>query len=594
MFIVLGAISLMKGYTKDSSDISLALLNQLTLTANQVLEEQDNRLMLDDIYSSLLNNYDPSIIDETTQFYIHELLDDIENFRITDIERQRLQILYEHEETQAIKQAIPSPISIMGMSYMIRDPLRAIVAVVGTASSSVSSYAAAKDSIDLEFMQKNWKLDDQERATIHNLNESIFDYIIYQTNAGNLNKTDSLSQESLSEFVKNTNDKIIVRRLQWLLDNQAVYAKLPDYWLALSKTYYENGKYQGCLDALKSYKNLVNNDHIYRKDIKFGQALTRGVVAFGYVCNDPVKYHATILQMLQTILDNTSNDDWLQRYFCAVTYLSIASDDFSDKNACIDKAYVLVRSNIIELSKQQENSLQTYVMPVKKIPEKKLKAMTKERRDAVEKDYKQLIKSREHELPPLSPAYLQNIQFLLQIQREEKSSQDEIYKINQIIKQSLIVPQLLHSLFNVLPSKSGINLKTNPLRNSLVLTLPATFIASDSKIEIKGLDEKDNLYRVVPKKIMIEREKNDTDLQNFRAKIIIPVDGLRKKTIKNILQNVNRLGRNTITTIFGDNKNYKAENYGYGYTVRITTGNEFLTFSFIKERNGKFLLSNIL
>jgi hypothetical protein len=76
-------------FTQDGGRTSIAMLNYPATEARVINSSKDNRLILEYIYDKLVNNSNPSVIDETTLGYFQVLLDDIEDFRIVAYQRER-------------------------------------------------------------------------------------------------------------------------------------------------------------------------------------------------------------------------------------------------------------------------------------------------------------------------------------------------------------------------------------------------------------------------------------------------------------------------------------------------------------------------
>lgn len=66
------------GLTEQQSN-SFSMLYYLAITAENIRISKDNRLILDDIYTSLLNDINPGAIDETTQDHLKNLRDIIKS-----------------------------------------------------------------------------------------------------------------------------------------------------------------------------------------------------------------------------------------------------------------------------------------------------------------------------------------------------------------------------------------------------------------------------------------------------------------------------------------------------------------------------------
>ena len=78
----------------DVQQNALNMLNYLAFTAEEIYIAKDNRLILEDIYTALLNEINPGTIDEITQDHLRNLRDIISSFLNIDTKRSRLQYIY--------------------------------------------------------------------------------------------------------------------------------------------------------------------------------------------------------------------------------------------------------------------------------------------------------------------------------------------------------------------------------------------------------------------------------------------------------------------------------------------------------------------
>ena len=115
--------------------------------------------MLEEVYTILLNNINPGKIDETTQNHLEDLRYIISNFIDTSIKRERLQYLYNQDKANAIRSAVPDPLSVLSVTNSL-DWKRLAATVVFTIVDSYNNYATQVDSLDREYLISSWELDD--------------------------------------------------------------------------------------------------------------------------------------------------------------------------------------------------------------------------------------------------------------------------------------------------------------------------------------------------------------------------------------------------------------------------------------------------
>ena len=75
----------------DMEKNSIALLNYLTVLGEKVVKSNNNRILLEDVYSSLFNNLQPNMIDYDTLEYVLDFSKTIDGFRSLSKKRERIQ-----------------------------------------------------------------------------------------------------------------------------------------------------------------------------------------------------------------------------------------------------------------------------------------------------------------------------------------------------------------------------------------------------------------------------------------------------------------------------------------------------------------------
>jgi hypothetical protein len=348
---------------------SIAMLNYLATEARIINRSKDNRLVLENIYNKLIRNSNPSVIDGTTLDYYQVLLDDIENFRIITYQRERLQFLFENQQAQAITQALPNPLYLLGARD--KSPLSLIATATTMAIDSALKYQSAKNAAKLTYLQGEWELNDKESATIHNLRSRSFVYMVNIATQYKLSKDDTLDEKSIDDSVEISLWEASSRKRQALEANRNLYLKHAPYWLELAETYYELAMYRDCLNAVQEYENVQAT--IFRKDKDFARILPKVIVAVFRVHGNNSTYINLTTNYVRKLVENTSDSDWALRYFAAQTYISLANDSNRTRN--LQSAYDLLLNNVKVLSVEQEKVLKEYYSPITVVPESLLDAL---------------------------------------------------------------------------------------------------------------------------------------------------------------------------------------------------------------------------
>ena len=118
---------------------AIAMLNYITVLSQEINASKNSRLFMEEAYSTLLNNTDLNSIDDKTNSQVNRLLDTIEEYRMIDVKRDRLQYIYEQNQAQAIHAAIPNPLGLLS-AVKSANPVDFVASIVYMAVYSYSSY----------------------------------------------------------------------------------------------------------------------------------------------------------------------------------------------------------------------------------------------------------------------------------------------------------------------------------------------------------------------------------------------------------------------------------------------------------------------
>jgi len=161
---------------------SIVMLNYLATQARIITDSKNNRLVLEDTYNNLVNNSDPTVIDQTTLEFLGNMFGYIQGFRIITYQRERLQYLFENQQAQAITKAMPNPLYLLGtlnsnmsvvtiamaasgdpvaIAKLAGDSLKTIASFTAMAIDSVFKYKNAMNDAKLAYKQGEWELDDK-------------------------------------------------------------------------------------------------------------------------------------------------------------------------------------------------------------------------------------------------------------------------------------------------------------------------------------------------------------------------------------------------------------------------------------------------
>lgn len=409
----------------DVQSNAIAMLNHIAVLTQDINASKNSRLHMEEAYSTLINNTAPNAVDARTLSQMEALLDVMENYRMVAVKRERLQYIYEQNQARGIRAAIPNPLGMLGTIQSFR-PSKIAASLAYMAVDSITSYVSYTEETDLQYLKDGWALDDEEASVLHESRKGAFAYMITMVSEYGLPGDFTLSESNVEEFVKWKNNENIVGRIQFLESNQATYRCYGGYWLLLAQSYYDNGEYSKCLDAMDAYERL--NIHVFRKDYEMSKVLPAVISAAEEVC-DSAEYEALAKRYVQFILDNTDNDDWALRYYAAQVYVDLSAQ--TNNSVYLENAYSIILDNVNYLVDEQRNLNAAYLAPVQKmtIPEK----ATKSEKKQIESANKALEKTRETELPPVCEPLLLNCDLLFALADELNISEDEQQKIDNIL-----------------------------------------------------------------------------------------------------------------------------------------------------------------
>ena len=428
---------------------SIAMLNYLAMISQEIESAKDthnSRLLLEEVYASLLNNTSPDKLDEKSQRYISELLDIIKDYRMISLKRERLQLLYDQEKAILIREGMQS--MLHGVSNSLTDLnnldwKQLSVNVAFTAMESYNQYKIESAELDNEFMISGWELDDKEAETIHNNRKTAFNYMIDIVREYDLPGTLALSEEAIQNFVTQTKNENVFQRLQFLESKEAVYGKFGEYWLARADCYYETDDYAKCLECINRYKDL--NTGIFRQDFSYAKRLPEAIVSAQHVCSKDT-YVEVIANYTDALTRNAADSDWALLYFAAQSYIDLY-EKTNDKGY-LRAAYDIVVNNINQLVGTQIKNNTVYLNDLEELkldPLNIREDATKKEAKEQKKNYKEeekrldalnksLKKKRKTELPAVYEPLVLNCDLLFALAEELDISQEEKARIEGILQ----------------------------------------------------------------------------------------------------------------------------------------------------------------
>ena len=405
------------------------MLNYMTALTQNVTEERKNQLFLETAYNSFDNLY-PNSVDAKTQAQITSLMDTINDYRMISVKRQRLEFIYEQNRAQALRKAIPNP---MGLLSVVQSGslLKAAASVLYMAVDSVTSYQAATNQADLQFIKDGWELDDAESAALHTSTKNALTYMFEMVRAYDIPGDYALSRTSVENFItwSSKPDSQLVSKIAWFEAHQSTYEKFGPYWLALVRCYYNAGDYEKCLHAINEYESITTR--IFRQNLDFADVLPMVIIS-AKETKDTSDYIKIAEKYCPLILSNSKDSNWSIRYFTAQIYLDLYA--LANNATYLDEAYKIAFNNVNELVGEQRKINATYLAPVQE--EKADKDATKREKDEINQYNKIIKEERKTALPPVNEALYLNCDLLFALAKQRSIPDREKARIEAILHEN--------------------------------------------------------------------------------------------------------------------------------------------------------------
>lgn len=488
---------------------AINMLNYMTVLTQEINDSKQSRIFLDNAYNSLINNTYPNAVDSKTQTQITSMLDTLHQYQMLSVKRERLEYIYEQNQAQALRQAIPNPVGLLS-AVESGSILKSAVSVLYMAVDSVTSYKSSSSQADLEYLKDGWELDDAEAEEVHNSRTTAFNYMLRMVNDNDLPGDYALTEDKVEDFVTWKNKTNLVSKISWFESNQETYKEFGSYWLELAKDYYDSEDYQNCLEAFEKYEEVTTR--IFRKDTDYADALPMAIVSAKEVMSQS-EYDAYADKYLQVIMKNT--EEWSTRYFVAQVYLDLYNDT-KDKDY-LDAAYNIVYDNVNELIYEQKELNETYLADIQKI--KADEGATKQQKADVKQYNKMLEANRKVELAPVNEALYLNCDMLFALIEERGISSEEQDKIEAILHENgenIFLTTALDNRFRFEGSKIAFDADALEFKfTGEELSIPASCVTARSAVSVVISGESETTVIDDWTVKSVKRPKNSTAVSEF-------------------------------------------------------------------------------
>ena len=495
----------------DTQRNSIGVLNYLAFLTKEIEGQKDNRMYLESAYSSLYNNTYMNSIDAVTLGQVKSLLTALNNFKMLTVKRERLEYIYEQNQAQAIRNAIPNPLAVMNI-IQSGSWQKTLVSIIYMAVDSISSYHSSKSAADLQYLQDGWELDDKESEILHQGHLESFEYMWEIIHDYDLPGDLAINEDSIDRFVDWKSDNNLISRIQFLESNRNVYQAFGEYWLTLAESYYANGNMEKCLDAVKSYE--TNSTRIFRKDYHYAKVLPLAIAAASEVYDED-QYVTEAARYASRIKANCDPEDWVLRYFAAETYVELAG--LTSNDSYLKDAYDIVINNVNYLSRKQNENNKAFLAEVQ--PVAVPAGSTSSKKKEIETYNKAQKKARQIAVPPVSEALILNCDLLSSLAGQMNISETEQLKINGILygNGDLFINPLMNSLYSFDSKESMAPKNIDVHFDGKEIKIPVRYLTDNAIISVSGLDGAGKTFSINGWSVKSVERKNKDDIETFIA-----------------------------------------------------------------------------
>lgn len=496
----------------DTQRNSIGVLNYLAFLTMEIQSQKSNRLYLESAYSTLYNNTYMNAIDAVTLGQVKSLLTALNNFKMIAVKRERLEYIYEQNQAQAIKSAIPNPLSVMNI-IQSDDWKKALVSVVYMAVDSVASYNASKSAADLEYLQSGWSLDDEEADVLHRGHLDSLDYMWEIIHDYDLPSDLAINEDDIIRFVNWKNNNNLIARIQFLESNREVYQAFGEYWLVLAESYYDHGDMAKCLDAVNCYEKY--STRIFRRDYHYAKVLPMAIAAAAEVYDNEL-YISEAGRFAERILANCDQEDWVLRYAAAETYVDLAGRTADD--SYLQKAYDVALNNVNYLVQKQVENNETYLADIKleTVPA----GSTKAKKTEIDTYNKGLKEARKVAVPPVSDALMLNSDLLFILAERLNITDSAKTRVDGILhghSGDLFLNPFIDNLYRF-DDYSEIDLTQIDITfTGKEIKIPARYLTENTVITVGGLNVSGKTFLIDDWTIKEVDRKNANDVSSFIA-----------------------------------------------------------------------------
>ena len=340
-----------------NADYELGLSKKLLIETAKVLENKNNMLILDEIYS-----YDwyYKMDTETSLPYLTNFNNSVDKFRSIEERKEFLQYFQEQAKQMQIAQLTPNMLSVATIAFTAGNPLRSLIAIAGTALSSYTNYTTEKQRSELNLMQDQFELNQNAKEEFNKLLGDMRNYITKSMAKYGFNNDDFASVQTVKEFVNfveqySDSPVNLINQLN-IGKYRRELAIFPEYWAALGTAYYETEQYEAALDCISEFEKYYVKTMYH--DNAFANLMMIKAYCIEEIYDDESEKNALLSEVIPLIVENGDNS-WIQLYYAVKAYENLAAS--SGDNTYILKAYDLMNEVITLLSTSYNTDYEDYM-----------------------------------------------------------------------------------------------------------------------------------------------------------------------------------------------------------------------------------------
>ena len=500
---------------------SFSMLYYLAITAEEIRLAKDNRLMLDEIYTVLLNDINPGAIDETTQDHLRNLRDIIKSYRGITVKRERIQYIHNQNKAAEVRRVLVNPLTVLSKTKSF-DWKDLVFNISYSVADSFRSNKLAEQAAEQSFILSGWELDDDELETIQKNRERAFDYMVDIVQEYGLDGKLTLNEKAIETFAEIKGIESVQQKTRRLELEENTYKLFGDYWLELAEWYYEINEFENCLMCVEKYKELASE--IYRKDMNYARILPKAIAAAQETYTG-TEYVRNVERFAKEILENTDDrkaEEWATRYFVAQVYLDLYAR--TTNREYLKMAYGVVEGNVTVLVAEQLKLNKTYIDDVVEVTLEDLynqnvsedeKKEYKEKYEKELKEYNEEIKEkRKTELPPIYEPLALNCELLFALADKLDITQGEKEEIEAILQSDsngVFLSKPVNDRYSFDKRENNYSIEFGKEE----IIIPVRLLSDGAKIIVKIIEnEKTVVYRDYQ---VEEVERPNDDIESFCA-----------------------------------------------------------------------------